>query len=235
MKDLAKARTRLRQFASPKKAAFVSKYFKTGKGEYGEGDVFIGVTVPNMRQVAKQFRHLSLLETEKLLKSKIHEERSMALEILSLNFKNGDDNTRAHIFKLYIRNKKHINNWDLIDGSAPSIVGPYLKDKDKILLLNFAKSKRLWDRRVAMLATFSYIREKDFDIALRIAKILLKDEEDLMHKAVGWMLREIGNRDLPTEESFLKKHYKKMPRTMLRYAIEKFPEPKRLAYLKGNI
>lgn len=235
MGEALKAQKRLRKFANKKKAQFVAGYFKSGKGGYGEGDVFIGVTVPQTRAVAKQFCHISLIDIATLLKSKVHEDRLLALEILEMQFEKSDAQTQKKIFNLYIKNKKYINNWDLIDGSAPGVVGAYLQDKDKKLIHKLAKSKRLWDRRIAMLATYKYIRENNFTLALEVAKTLVNDREDLMQKAVGWMLREIGNRDLEKEEAFLKKHYKKMPRTMLRYAIEKFPEPKRKAYLKGLI
>ena len=169
-----------------------------------------------------------------MLQSKFHEERLLALFILVLIFKKAKDTDQKQIYDFYLEHTKYINNWDLVDSSAHLIVGPYLQHRDRAILSDLAKSKLLWDRRIAMLSTFHYIRQKDFGDALKIAEILQHDQEDLMHKAVGWMLREIGNRDLATEEVFLKKYYQNMPRTMLRYAIEKFEEEKRLRYLKGE-
>ena len=235
MSEARNAKKELRKLASKKKAKQAARYFKTGIGEYGEGDIFIGVTVPQIRAVAKQFKHLCLSKAISILKSKIHEERLMALEILQMQYEKAEIKDQNRIYSAYLKNKKHINNWDLVDGSAPGIVGKHLVSRDKRILYKLAKSKNLWDRRIAMLSTFTFIRDRDFKVALELAKILIDDSEDLMHKAVGWMLREIGNRDLQTEERFLKFNYKKMPRTMLRYAIEKFPEAKRKAYLKNLI
>ena len=213
------------------KAKIYQRFFKTGKGEYGEGDVFYGIVVPELRKISKKYQKLDLVDVEKLLGSKIHEQRMIGLFILSLKFKENPD----EIYKCYMNNLKGINNWDLVDVSAPNIPGVYLLDKDKKVLYELVKSKNLWEKRVAMLSCFAFIRNNKFNDALKIAEILLHDEHDLMHKAVGWMLREIGKRDLKVEEDFLKKYYKKMPRTMLRYAIEKFDEKKRQRYLKGEI
>ncbi|MFC1598057.1 DNA alkylation repair protein [Patescibacteria group bacterium] len=207
-------------------------FFKTGKGEYGEGDKFLGITVPLQRKVAKKYRDLPLVEVEKLLQSPIHEHRLTALFILVDQFNKADEAGKARIYKLYLKNTKYINNWDLVDSSAHFIVGGYLLDRPRDVLYKMARSRDLWKKRIAVLATFMFIREDDFKDALRISEILLQDEHDLIHKAVGWMLREVGNRDQATEEKFLKKHHKKMPRTMLRYAIEKFDEKKRQAYLE---
>ncbi|MBI3577073.1 DNA alkylation repair protein [Candidatus Gottesmanbacteria bacterium] len=220
--------------ANPQKAALLAKYFKTGKGEYGEGDVFIGVTVPEERAIAKKFTHLELEDVEKLLQSNIHEDRQTALMILALKFVKASPIERKKIYNLYLRNTKYINNWDLIDGSAPIIVGGYLFDhpKEKKILYKLVKSKSIWERRIAMLATYAFIKQNDFVDALAIAELLLTDRHDLMHKAVGWMLREIGKRDEKTLEDFLTKHTSHMPRTALRYAIERFSPQKRLRYLR---
>jgi len=210
-------------------------FFKTDPGGYGEGDRFIGIRVPVIRKIAKEFSHISLDHLRVLLSSSIHEERLTAVLILVLKFKKGNESEKEKIYKFYLKNRKGINNWDLIDLSAPNIVGAYLLDKEKELLFKFASSKNLWDRRIAILSTFAFIKADEYETALKICETLLSDKHDLIHKAAGWMLREIGKRNLKIEEEFLKKHYKKMPRTMLRYAIEKFPEAKRLAYLRGKV
>lgn len=228
---MAEIQNELKKLADPKKATGLARFFKTGKGEYGAGDKFIGVIVPNVRKVVGKFwREIDLKNVEQLLHSPIHEERQAALFILVKRFKKMPDE-RDKIYRLYIKNTKYINNWDLVDLTAPRIVGGYLIDKPHDLLYKFAYSKDLWQKRIAVLATFWFIRENDFKDALKIAKILLNDKHDLIHKAVGWMLREIGKRNLAVEEKFLEKHAQKMPRTMLRYAIEKFPETKRRFYL----
>ena len=223
----------LKKFASKEQAAILSRFFKTGKGEYGAGDKFIGIKVPNQRQVArKYFSELSLKETEELLQSPIHEHRLTALIILNLKYQKADEKTKKEIFNLYLRNTKKINNWDLVDLSAPNIVGDYLLDKDRKILYKLAKSDDLWERRIVILATYAFIRNNEFEDTFKISEILMNDNHDLIHKAVGWMLREAGKRDLKEEEDFLKKYYKEMPRTMLRYAIERFEEKKRKSYLK---
>lgn len=223
----------LRDLANPNVAEHSQRFFKTGKGQYGEGDRFLGIRVPILRTQAKQFRDLPLKEVRSLMKSAFHEERLCALLILVLKFAKGDEEERTTIYSLYVKNTKYINNWDLVDSSAHQIVGGYLADKDKRLLYTFAQSKSLWERRIAIIATYHFLKKDQYKDALSISKSLLKDDEDLIHKAVGWMLREIGKRDLATEETFLKAHYKQMPRTMLRYAIEKFPERERKRYLNG--
>jgi len=223
--------TRLRSLGSPGDAAFLARFFKTGPGEYGEGDVFVGGRVPAMRKVAKEFQAMPLPEVIRLLHSQIHEERLAVLVILVLQVAKGDAATRKRIYRLYLANTKFINNWDLVDLSAPQLVGAYLEDKSRKPLHRLAKSSWLWDRRISILATFHFIRHGDFDDALRIAELLLGDGADLIHKAVGWMLREVGKRDQDALEGFLQEHCRIMPRTMLRYAIEKFPEKKRRAYL----
>ena len=226
---------RLQQLASPETAEILQKFFKTGPGEYGEGDIFIGVRIPDLRKLAKEFQDITTPEVMALLTSSIHEERFLALLILVRNFASGDEIEKGKIYDLYLENTSYINSWDLVDGSAHHIVGVFLMDKNKASLYRLAKSENLWERRIAVVSTFHFIKNDQFQETLKIAEILLTDPEDLIHKAVGWMLREIGKRDVAAEERFLKKHSMKMPRTMLRYAIEKFPEPKRQRYLKGKI
>ena len=225
----------MRQVATPERAIGAARFFKCGKGEYGEGDVFIGCTVPDQRRIAKQFTTLSLAEADGLLVSKIHEERLTALLILVRQFENADERTRGRIFRLYTKRIRFINNWDLVDSSAEYIVGAWLADKDRGLLDKLACSKHLWSRRIAMLATFHYIRQGEETDALRIASALLDDEHDLIHKAVGWMLREIGKRvnEAPLR-AFLKRHAATMPRTMLRYAIERLPPAERATWLRAR-
>ena len=215
---------------NPEKAALLQRFFKTGKGEYAEGDIFIGIMVPQIREIIKQFHSLSLKEIQSSLKSKYHEERLAALLILVYQFEK-NPNKREEIYDLYISNTKNINNWDLVDLSAPRIVGHFLLDKDKSKLFQLARSNLLWDRRIAIISTAYFIRESRFEETLHIAEILLKDKHDLIHKAVGWMLREVGKKDLQTLKSFLNQHHSSMSRTSLRYAIERFPEKERKAYL----
>jgi 3-methyladenine DNA glycosylase AlkD len=213
----------------------LQRFFKTGKGEYGEGDIFIGVTMPNIRIVAKRYLDISFNELQELLESGIHEYRMIALLILTYIYPKAEEKQKEKIYKFYIKNTKYINNWDLVDVTCPRIVGEHLLNRNKDILYTFAKSKDLWKKRIAILATLTFIREKQFEDTLKISEILLNDKHDLIHKAVGWMLRELGKKDQKTEEEFLKKHCLQMPRTMLRYAIEKFEEKKRQAYLKGNV
>ena len=224
----------IKKVADPKKAKILMRFFKTGKGEYGEGDVFWGIVVPKQRIIAKKHRAISLEECLSLLKSRIHECRLTALFILIDKYKKGSFEIKERIFQEYLKNTEYINNWDLVDLSAPNIIGDYLYDKDKSILSKFVKSKSLWERRIAILATFSFIRQNKFTDSLSLAEELLNDKEDLIHKAVGWMLREIGKRNLKVEEDFLRRYYRVMPRTMLRYAIEKFSEEKRKFYLKKS-
>ena len=232
--DLRSLRKELERLTDNKKASFLQRFFKTGKGEYGEGDIFIGLTVPQSRSLAVKYKDLSFLEILELLKSKIHEERLIALLILVHRFKKNPDEQKK-IYNFYLQNTKYINNWDLVDLSSHKIIGEYLLDKPKDILFELARSENLWERRIAMISTFSFIRDRKFDTSLKIAEFLVKDKEDLIQKALGWMLREIGKKDLETEETFLKKYYKQMRRTALRYAIEKFPEEKRLSYLHGTV
>jgi 3-methyladenine DNA glycosylase AlkD len=226
---------RLFALGNKERATVSQRFFKTGPGEYGEGDIFLGIKVPVLRGLAKEYFDLSLKDVNTILESKFHEERLLSLFIMVDQFSNGDRKKKKTIYELYLKNTVFINNWDLVDSSAHHIVGPYLMVKSKAPLYEMARSDLLWERRIDIMATFHYIKNDNFNDTLKIATRLLSDEEDLIHKAVGWMLREIGKRHLPSEETFLKKHYRKMPRTMLRYAIEKFPEPKRQRYLKGQI
>lgn len=224
----------LEKLVDKERAALLQKFFKTGKGEYGEGDVFIGLTVPQVRSVAIKYNDLPLKDIEVLIKSLVHEERLLALFILILIFKKNKER-RKEIYDFYLNHTKYINNWDLVDLSSHEIVGVYLLDKPKDVLLKLATSKSIWDKRIAMISTFEFIRDKDFNTSIKIAEMLVEDREDLIQKAVGWMLREIGKRDFKTEEDFLKRYYKQMGRTALRYSIEKFPEELRLKYLHGTI
>lgn len=225
--------TIINSYANPEKARALQRFFKTGKGEYAEGDIFLGLVVPTQRAIAKQFRELSLNDVIKLLHSKIHEHRLVALFIMIDQFKRGDILIRNAIYDAYMSNTQYINNWDLVDLSAPSIVGEYLKEKDITTLYAFARSTDLWKKRISILALFADIKRGRFDRALSIAEILVHDKHDLIHKAVGWMLREIGKRGgMREEEIFLKKYLPTMPRTMLRYAIERFPDEKRRWYMK---
>lgn len=233
--SLLEIRKEIKKQANPKQAVILQRFFKTGKGEYGEGDIFYGIKVPVQRTIAKRFKDLAFEDLKVLISAKIHEERLVAAFILVDQYKRSDEKKKKIVFDFYLKNRKGINNWDLVDLSAPKIVGAYLIDKEKDLLYKFAVSKDLWEKRIAIISTQTFIREHFFEDTLNISEILLQDKHDLIHKAVGWMLREVGNRDLETEEEFLKKHYKTMPRTMLRYAIEKFPEQKRIAYLRGKI
>jgi len=235
MLTLANLKKELRVKANPEKAKILQRFFKTGPGEYGEGDIFLGITVPETREIAKKYNNLTLKDAEKLLHSKIHEEKLISLLILVHNFQKGSEKEKKKIFNLYLKNTKNINNWDLVDLSADKMIGEYLSDKSKMMLYRLAQSKNLWERRIAIMATFQFIKNNKFEETLKISKKLLNDKHDLIHKAVGWMLREVGKKSLKTEEKFLREHCKKMPRTMLRYAIEKFPVNKKQIYLKGKI
>lgn len=225
----------LRKLANPKIAEHSIRFFKTQKGEYGEGDRFLGIRVPALRQLAKKYLDMGFTDIKKLLQSCYHEERLCALILLVEKFKKASEDKKICIFNFYMKNAEYINNWDLVDSSAHYIAGVYLENRDKQVLYKMAESDNLWVRRIAIMSTFHLIKKNRFDDALKISEILLKDKEDLIHKAVGWMLRETGKREITVEKSFLKKHYTDMPRTMLRYAIEKFPEQERQKYLKGKI
>ncbi len=221
--------------ANSDRAKHSALFFKTGKGEYGEGDRFLGIRVPETRKLVKKFREISLEEIIMLLHSEYHEIRLFALLSLVLEFQEGDAEIQKMIYNLYLNNTRYINNWDLVDSSAHYIIGPYLINRKKDILYKLAKSDYLFDRRIAIMTTFHFVKCGSFKDCLKISEILIDDREDLIHKAVGWMLREIGNRNLQTEEDFLKIHYKTMPRTMLRYAIEKFEETKRKIWLNGEL
>jgi 3-methyladenine DNA glycosylase AlkD len=225
----------LRKLADPERAVHSARYFKTGPGEYGAGDRFLGIRVPELRAQVRRCEGVSLAEIETLLMSEFHEERLFALLLLVRQFARGDEKKQAAIFRLYLNNTPRINNWDLVDSSASQIVGAHLASRDRKLLYKLARSASIWERRIAIIATFHFIRYDDFDDALRLAELLRDDEEDLIHKAVGWMLREIGKRNVAVEIGFLRTHYRSMPRTMLRYAIEKFPEQERKKYLRGEV
>jgi len=217
--------------ADPARARILQGFFKTGPGEYGEGDVFLGITVPELRKIAKVYGQLPRSEIQKLLYSPIHEARVLALMILVLHFLREDGRGQDSIYRFYLRLTARINNWDLVDLSAPTIVGAYLAQRDKRPLLRLTKSKNLWERRIAILATFYFIRAGEFGWTLRLAQQLLHDPHELIHKAVGWMLREVGKRDQAALRMFLDRHHPGMPRVMLRYAIERLPERIRKHYL----
>ena len=225
----------LLQLANEQIAEHSQRFFKTGKGEYGEGDIFLGIRVPLLRRLVKKYGGISIAEVRKLLHSKFHEERLLAVLMLVQLFKSADESVQKQVYDLYLENTEFINNWDIVDISASNIVGAHLYEKDKAPLYDLVQSKNLWERRISIISTFYFIRQNEFDDTLKIAKILLNDKEDLIHKAVGWMLREVGKREIEFEEEFLQEHYKIMPRTMLRYAIEKFPETSRKMYLRGEV
>lgn len=229
------AKKSLHAKGNPTRAKHSARFFKTGPGEYAEGDIFIGVTVPETRAIARLFKGLSLPELSKGLRSKIHEERLLALVVLVDQFEKADAKTRDAIYKFYFEHLAHVNNWDLVDSSAAQIVGVHLESaRDRAVLYRLAKSKDLWERRVGILSTFHFIRCGDFKDCLAISEMLMVDKHDLIHKASGWMLREAGKRDRAVLEGFLEKHCEKMPRTMLRYAIEHFSLAERKAYLAGK-
>ena len=235
MTDLQDIKQTLQTLADKETAEHSQRFFKTGKGEYGEGDIFLGIRVPALRKVANQYKHLPLNNILSLLKSKFHEQRLLAIIMLVNQYKKSSASDAEKIFTLYINNTKYINNWDLVDISAPHIVGAHLYKKNRELLYDFAKSADLWKKRIAIMATFYFIRNNEFSDSIKISEFLLNDTHDLIHKAVGWMLREIGNRNRQFEQIFLDKYAANMPRTMLRYALEKFPVLKRQHYmaLKG--
>lgn len=225
----------LLSLANPEIAEHSQRFFKTAKGEYGYGDKFLGIRVPIIRQAVRKYKGASLSTAVKLLKSRYHEIRLFALLLLVDRFSRGDSDEQEKIYHLYLNNTRYINNWDLVDSSAHHIIGAYLDGKDKEVLYEFAGSGSLWERRMAIIATFYYIKQNQFTDALKIAKQLLVDQEDLIHKAVGWMLREIGKRDKAREVAFLNRYYRRMPRTMLRYAIEKFNKSDQQKYLDGEV
>ncbi|MEU5550341.1 DNA alkylation repair protein [Micromonospora sp. NPDC047793] len=232
----ADVRHDLAQLADPARAAGVSRYLQMFPGGYGEGDRAIGVTVPQQRRVAgRHWRGLALADTATLLSSDVHEERLTAIFILVRKFGGADEPERGRIVELVLTHTGHLNNWDLVDSCAPYVLGPWLLDKDRDVLERLAGSPLVWDRRIAVMATLAFIKADDFAWTFRLAERLLRDPHDLVHKAVGWMLREVGNRDAAAEEEFLARHYRAMPRVMLRYAIEKFPPQRRKDYLSGTV
>ena len=229
---LTELRHKLITLANPEDARFLQRFFKTGPGQYGEGDLFRGIRVPVLRRLSKEYQLIPLEHVVSLLQSAYHEDRLLALFILVLKYAKDNEGMRDIIYSLYMGNTAFINNWDLVDASAEHVVGAYVSDKSREPLYQLANSRSMWERRIAILATFHFIKRESFEETLKIAEILLTDKEDLIHKAVGWMLREVGKRDIQCEDSFLNTHYRQMPRTMLRYAIEKYAQEKRLVYLK---
>lgn len=226
---------KLERLKNPQKAVHLKRFFKTGPGEYGEKDVFWGITVPELRKLAQKIRGVSTNTVLGLLKSPVHEKRMLALIIMVDQYEAGEKTQRKNLYEFYLGNTEHINSWDLVDGSAPHIVGAYLMEKNRKPLYRLARSENLWERRIAIVSTLYFIRRGEFAEVLKISKILLNDAEDLIQKAVGWMLREVGKRDPACAEAFLAENYRKMPRTMLRYAIEKYTKPQRQRYLTGKI
>lgn len=231
-----KIKKSLKKYSNPNRAKSSASFFKTGKDEYGEGDIFIGISVPEQRTLVKRLENqTSISDIQELLNSKIHEERSISLLLLIRKYEKADGEEKSNIFNFYMRNSKKINNWDLVDLSAPKIVGDYLLNKrNHEVLIKLAKSEDIWERRISIVATFAFIKKNQFKNTLKISKILLKDSHDLINKAVGWMLREVGKRDRKLLEDFLKENYSDLSRTTLRYAIEKFPEELRLKFLNAT-
>ena len=225
------AHAALRALANPTKAAFLAGFFKTGKGQYAEGDRFLGIVVPAIRRLARQFRQLGLKDCERLLDSPYNDERLLSLLILVERYRTGDAGMKEKVYRLYLKKQCGVNNWNLVDTSAPHIVGAHLLRRDRSLLYELTQSRSLWDRRIAVLATFAFIRADDFADILKLTERLLADEHDLMRKACGWMLREVGKRNQAVLENFLRQLHRVMPRTMLRYAIERFPTVRRKVYL----
>lgn len=227
----------LRALANPKIAEHSQRFFKTGKGEYGYGDIFLGIRVPNLRKIAKEHQdELKSSQVKKLVRSKYHEERLTGLIVWSNQYiRSKDEKSKEEIYQLYVSHFKYINNWDLVDVTCPHIIGRHLFERDRKIIFQWARSKDLWTKRISIITQLWFIRQNDLDDAFKIAKILLRDSHDLIHKAVGWVLREAGKKDRKRMEAFLTEHYQKMPRTMLRYAIEKLPESRRQKYLKGKV
>jgi len=225
----------LKKLSDPLIAEHSQRFFKTGKGEYGYGDKFLGIRVPVLRQLVKTARLIQLSEIQHLLNSPFHEQRLLALLLLVDKYKRGSKSEKDAVYDMYLKNTIHINNWDLVDCSAYKIVGPHVFNKNRKILFNLANSASLWERRISIMSTFYFIKHNDYEDTLKLSLKLLNDKHDLIHKAVGWMLREVGNRNIIVEKIFLKQHYRKMPRTMLRYAIEKFPAVDRKKYLQGEI
>ena len=224
----------LKAASSSERAVGMARFFKTGAGQYGDGDLFLGIATPVLRRIALRYKGLELDELQRLLDSKAHEHRTAALEILVAQYKSGNEELRERIVEFYLSNTHAVNNWDLVDASAPYILGEHLKTRPRKILVKLARSKSLWERRIAMVSTLRLVRAGEADDALKIAEILLGDEHDLMHKAVGWVLREVGDLDEVALLDFLKKHYERVPRTALRYAIEHFGREDRKKMLGGE-
>ena len=236
MPTLAEVRSALKASVEPGRAKTNASFFKTGPGQYGEGDRFLGVSVPDLRKIARRFATLPFESTLVLLESAWHEERLLALLLFVDAYERGSAAEKKRVVDVYLANTSHVNNWDLVDSSAAQIIGAHVAGQRSIALLRrLCKSKSLWERRIAMIATLHFIRKGEVGPALEIADRLIDDEHDLIQKAVGWMLREVGDRDPGAEEAFLNRHCRTMPRTALRYAIEKFPEPRRKRYLAGTV
>lgn len=231
--NISSLKAELKKAGDPEKAKDLSRFFKTGKGQYGEGDVFIGVRVPLNRKISRKYINLSLADIKEMLNSPVHEYRFAALEILVYKYRKGDAGGKKRIFEFYLSNLRNVNNWDLVDTSAPHIIGDYIYTTGSRLPLleKLARSRNLWERRISVISTFAFIKQNSLEPTLRIVRLLMNDEHDLIHKACGWMLRELGKRSLEKEESFILRYMHAMPRTMLRYAIERFPEPLRKSYL----
>lgn len=225
----------IKRNSNPQKAKFLQRFFKTGEGEYAAGDIFLGLTVPTSRSIAKKFNQLSLQDAFSLLKSKFHEERLIALFIITNYFEKSDDENKSEIISKYLAHSNYVNNWDLVDSSAYKMLGKYLLDKPKHILFKLAESALLWERRIAIVSTLAFIKNHETTVTYQLSLVLMNDKEDLMHKAVGWMLREAGKVDPVGLDLFLIENYRKMPRTMLRYAIEKYPEKRRKAFLHGTV
>ncbi len=233
--SLSQIKSQLKGLADSKQAASLQRFFKTGPGQYGEGDRFLGIRMPRLRQVAKAHLDLSMADIARLLHCQIHEQRMTALLILTYRFATARESEQGVICRFFLDNTQWINNWDLVDVTVPQVVGAYLMTRDRKPLYRLALSQSLWERRIAIVATFHFIKHHQFEDTLKIADLLLQDRHDLIHKAVGWMIREVGKRNGAVMEDFLMPRYPRMPRTMLRYAIEKLPEPRRQAYLKGRV
>ena len=238
LNNLSKIKSELNKLKNSEKAKVYQQFFKTGKGQYGAGDIFFGLSVPEQREIAKKYLDLKLIDIQKLLDAKIHEHRMTGLLILVYQFEALGDNTsdeqeRKKIFNFYIKNAKKVNNWDLVDVTCPRIVGKYLVDKkDRKILYKLANSKNLWEKRISIVSTWWFIRDNQLQDTINISETLLNDQHDLIHKAVGWMLREVGKKNVKVLEKFLNKNIRQMSRTMLRYSIEKFPKEKRKVWLK---
>ncbi len=229
---LAALRKELYALADPADAKFLQGFFKTGPGQYGAGDKFLGLRVPDLRRMVREYPELEVSDALEMLASSWHEERLLALLFLVKEYRSGDRSVRAKLHRAYLANTRYINNWDLVDASAHYIVGQHLDARNIGLLERLARSDDIWERRIAIVSTFHFIRAAEFRPTLKIAKLLVQDPHDLIHKAVGWMLREVGKRDRKAEDAFLLRYYRKMPRTMLRYAIERHPERMRRQYLR---